>query len=49
MTEPRQAEPFVVDAEVEELERRVASAISANLATGDNVILIGLVTIYSLL
>jgi hypothetical protein len=49
MTEPSQAEPFVVDAEIEELEPRAASAISASLATGDDVILIGLVTIYSLL
>lgn len=47
MTEPSEAEPFIIDTEVEELEPRAASTISANLVTG-NVILIGLVTAHSL-
>jgi hypothetical protein len=49
MTEPSQVESFVVDAQVEELEPRDASAISGNPAMGDDVTLIGPVTIYYLL
>jgi hypothetical protein len=49
MSEPSQAEPFVVDVEVEELEARTASAISANLAQESDLTLIALLTIYSLL
>jgi hypothetical protein len=48
MTQPNQPAPFVVEAEIEELEPRTASAIG-NPGTTDVVSLLGLVYIYTLL